>query len=43
MKINRAYKSIRKTWGEVSPVTKIIGSKKQYRRHDKFKNKDRTN
>ena len=28
---------IRKTWGEMSPVTKVVKSKKLYKRKDKFK------
>lgn len=28
-------KSVRKTWGNVKPTTKIFKSKKAYNRHDK--------
>ena len=38
MKVTKAYKSVRKTWGEMSPVTRVVNSKKGYRRQDKFKN-----
>ena len=29
-------KSVRKTWGELNPVTKRIESKRQYNRKEKF-------
>jgi hypothetical protein len=32
-----AFKAIRKTWGEMSPVTRVVKSKKPYSRKDKFK------
>jgi len=28
MKVTKAMKSVRKTWGEISPITKVIPSKK---------------
>lgn len=32
----QAVKSVRKTWGELNPVTKRVESKKNYRRKEKF-------
>lgn len=34
------YMGIRKDWGEVNPVTRIIPNKKGYNRKRKHKNKD---
>lgn len=31
------YQSIRRDWGNVNPVTKVIPNKKKYRRKDKYK------
>lgn len=31
------YQSIRRDWGNVNPVTKVIPNKKKYRRKDKHK------
>ena len=31
------YQSIRRDWGNVNPVTKVISNKKKYRRKDKHK------
>ena len=41
MKVTKAYKSVRKTWGELNPTTRVVDSKKGYRRHEKFKNNNR--
>ena len=38
MKVTKAYKSVRKTWGELNPVTRVVNSKKGYSRKEKFKN-----
>ena len=34
------YMGIRKDWGEINPVTRIIPNKKAYNRKRKHKNKD---
>ena len=31
------YQSVRRDWGNVNPVTKVIPNKKKYRRKDKHK------
>ena len=31
------YQSVRRDWGNVNPVTKVIPNKKKYRRKDKYK------
>ena len=31
------YQSIRRDWGNINPVTKVIPNKKKYRRKDKHK------
>ena len=39
MKISKAYQSIRKTWGELNPVTRVVKDKKRYDRNvEKRKN-----
>jgi hypothetical protein len=38
MKVTKAYKSVRKTWGELNPMTRVVNSKKNYSRKEKFKN-----
>ena len=39
MKINKheVYKSVRKTWGELSPVTRRLESRKRYNRNEKHR------
>jgi hypothetical protein len=41
MKVTKAYKSVRRSWGELNPVTRVVKSKAVYRRRDKFKNTNR--
>lgn len=41
MKVNKSYKSVRKTWGELNPITRIIESEKGYnRRKEKAKERN---
>ena len=39
MKINKqeVYKSVRRTWGELSPVTRRLESRKRYNRNEKHR------
>jgi len=38
MKVTKAYKSVRRTWGELNPVTRVVSSKKKYDRNKEKRN-----
>jgi hypothetical protein len=38
MKVTKAYKSVRRSWGQINPITRVVQSKKEYKRKSKFKN-----
>ena len=40
IKNNEIYKSVRKSWGELNPITRIVKDKTKYNRKEKFRNKE---